>query len=142
MASGVAVHDDVVEEFQKIKIGHKYKYLIFKIADSLKEIVVHHKESDKDCTYESFKSNLPADECRYAVYDMNYTLPDGGERNKLVFYVWCPDTAKIKQKMLYASSRDALRKKLVGVGCEVQATDDGELDFEDIKDKVSRGGVA
>lgn len=28
---------------------------------------------------------------------------------------WCPDSAKIKKKMLYASSFDNLKKSLVGV---------------------------
>ena len=28
---------------------------------------------------------------------------------------WCPDSAKIKKKMLYASSFDNLKKALVGV---------------------------
>jgi hypothetical protein len=28
---------------------------------------------------------------------------------------WCPDSAKIKKKMLYSSSFDALKKCLVGI---------------------------
>jgi PHP family Zn ribbon phosphoesterase len=47
-----------------------------------------------------------------------------------------PDTAKVKQKMLYASSKDAIRKKLVGVGTEVQATDASEISFEAVLEKV------
>jgi hypothetical protein len=47
-----------------------------------------------------------------------------------------PDTSKIKQKMLYASSKDALRKKLVGIGSEIQGTD-----FSEGKDGVCGLGV-
>lgn len=43
--------------------------------------------------------------------------------------------------MLFASSKDALRKKLVGVHMEVQATDLDEVEFDDIYDKVSAGGT-
>ena len=47
-----------------------------------------------------------------------------------------PDTAKIKQKMVYASSKDAIRKKLNGIGVEVQGTDHSEISFESVVDKV------
>ena len=50
-------------------------------------------------------------------------------------------TAKIKDKMLYASSKDALRKKLVGVHLEVQATDMDEVEYDEIYQKVSAGGT-
>lgn len=38
-----------------------------------------------------------------------------------------PDTAKVRQKMLYASSKDALRRQLVGIAVEVQGTDASEV---------------
>lgn len=47
-----------------------------------------------------------------------------------------PDTSKVKQKMLYASSKDALRKKLVGIGTEIQATDASEIAYETVLEKV------
>lgn len=49
-----------------------------------------------------------------------------------------PDTSKIKQKMLYASSKDALRKKLVGIATEIQATDLSEITYDVVFDKVSK----
>jgi hypothetical protein len=41
-----------------------------------------------------------------------------------------PDDAKIKQKMLFASSRDALRRSLVGIAAEIQGTDFSEVAHE------------
>ena len=41
-----------------------------------------------------------------------------------------PDDAKIKQKMLFASSRDALRRSLVGIATEIQGTDYSEIDHD------------
>jgi cofilin len=55
--------------------------------------------------------------------------------------LWSPDTAKIKSKMLYTSSLADLRKKLVGIGTEVQATDSSEIDYEEVLNKVTRGGT-
>lgn len=53
-------------------------------------------------------------------------------------FLRAPDTAKIKPKMLYASSKDALRKKLVGIATEIQATDLSEVAYEVVLEKVSK----
>lgn len=49
-----------------------------------------------------------------------------------------PDSAKIKSKMLYTSSKADLRKKLVGVATEIQATDASEIDFDYVLEKASK----
>ena len=41
-------------------------------------------------------------------------------KEKLLLMSWCPDTARIKKKMLYSSSFDALKKCLVGVQKYIQ----------------------
>ena len=51
-----------------------------------------------------------------------------------------PDTSGIKQKMLYASSKDGLKKKL-GITTEVQATDKDDVEYKEVYDKLSRGGT-
>lgn len=40
--------------------------------------------------------------------------------------------------MLYASSKDALRKKLAGVATEIQATDPSEIAFDAVLERVVR----
>jgi cofilin len=42
------------------------------------------------------------------------------KKQKLFLMSWCPDTARIKKKMLYSSSFDALKKALVGVHKYIQ----------------------
>ena len=46
------------------------------------------------------------------------------------------DNASVKPKMLYASSKDALKKSLTGINEEYQATDRGDLDEKEIKKKA------
>ena len=41
-----------------------------------------------------------------------------------------PDEAKIKEKMVYASSRDALKRALVGIAVEIQGTEFSEVAYE------------
>lgn len=38
-----------------------------------------------------------------------------------------PDDAPVRQKMIYASSKDAIRKQLVGIATEIQATGYDEI---------------
>lgn len=121
--------------FQELKLKKAYRYIIYKLSDDNKTIVV--EKAVEKAEYSQFVSELPDEDCRYAVYDFEFQLSASeGQRNKICFFVWAPDNSKIKQKMLYASSKDALRKKLVGVATEIQATDFSEVSYETVLDKV------
>ncbi|KAG0081959.1 cofilin [Linnemannia elongata] len=134
--SGVKVHPDCVEIFQELKRGKTHKYIIYKISDDLESIEVVKKSADED--YDSFLTELPSDDCRWAIYDFAFKAPDGGDRNKIVFYSWSPDSAKIKPKMLYASSKDGLRKALNGIAAEIQGTDYDEVAYETVLERIRR----
>lgn len=176
--------------FQQLKLKKTIKYIIFKLSDDKTEIVSSITSQSKD--YEDFLGDLPESECRWAVYDLEFELEEGGKRNKLVFYQWyvvfnqtfflqkiphshkvcsfgadgahfiflfppsfclnsffvlfsnvcdndaprlrlrvrSPDSAKIKDKMVTASSREALRRSLQGIAIEIQGTDISEVAYE------------
>lgn len=42
-SSGVTVCDDCVRVFNEIKLGHKWQYVIYKLTDDLKRIIVEEK---------------------------------------------------------------------------------------------------
>lgn len=127
-SSGVKVAPECLEAFQSLKLGKKLKYIIFKLSPSFTEIVVAKTSESSD--YDEFLEQLQPGECAYAVYDVEYQKGEEGKRNKICFYTWSPDDSKIKQKMLYASSKDALRKSLVGISAEIQGTDMSEVAHE------------
>jgi cofilin len=95
------------------------------------------KTSDSS-NYDDFLAELPPAECRYAIYDFEFQKGDEGKRNKICFFTWSPDESKVKQKMLYASSKEALRKALVGIATEIQGTDLSEVSYEAVLEKVMR----
>ena len=64
------------------------QYLVFKISDDKKSIELEHK-GEKDASFEDFKSKLPDDDCRYAVYDVEISTKSGAAANKLIFVAWC-----------------------------------------------------
>lgn len=106
--------------------------------DNKTEIIVKDTSSEEE--YDAFLEKLPENDCLYAVYDFEYEIGGNeGKRSKIVFYTWSPDTAPIRSKMLYASSKDALRRALNGVSTDIQGTDFSEVAYESVLDKVSRG---
>jgi len=135
MASGVGASPDCMGAYNELKLGKKLKYIIFKLSPDNTEIVVDKKSEDPD--YENFLSSLPENECRYAVYDVEYDT-EGGKRNKLCFYNWVPDGARIKNRMVSASSKEALRKQFVGIAADVQGSDPSEIDFQTVVEKLQR----
>ena len=134
MSSGVAVNDACMSAFQELKMNKKLKFILFKLNDDLTEVVV---DKTSNGTYEEFLGLLPKKGCRYAVFDLEFDFGEG-PRSKIIFFTWSPDESKIKEKMLYASSKDSIRKKLVGVQTEIQATDFSEVAKEVVLDKVAR----
>ncbi|KAJ4744519.1 hypothetical protein LUZ62_018313 [Rhynchospora pubera] len=132
-ASGLAVHDDCKIKFVDLKSKRSFRYIIFKIADM--QVVVE-KLGQPEENYDDFAASLPADECRYAVYDFDFVSTDNCQKSKIFFISWSPDTAKIRSKMVYASSKDRFRRELDGIQVELQATDPSEMSIDVVKGRV------
>lgn len=134
--SGVSVADESLTAFNDLKLGKKYKYIIYTLNEDKTQIVV--KETSLDNDYDSFLEKLPENDCLYAVYDFEYEISASeGKRSKMIFIAWSPDTAPIRSKMVYASSKDALRRALNGISTDIQGTDLSEVSYETVLDTVS-----
>ncbi|KAI8374724.1 uncharacterized protein BYT42DRAFT_577411 [Radiomyces spectabilis] len=136
MSSGVAVNDKCLETFQELKLRKKYTYIMYKLSDDNTEIVID--KTAESASYDDLLNEVPENEPRYIVFDFEFEKSGEGMRNKIVFINWTPDSARIKSKMLYASSKDAIRRSLVGIAVEAQATDMAEIAYESILEKVDR----
>jgi len=142
MASGVTVADACKTTFEEIKKDKKYRYVVYFIKDE-KQIDVE-VIGERKATYSDFLNDLHKAgplACRYGVFDFEYThqcqgTQEGSKKQKLFLMAWCPDTAKVKKKMLYSSSFDALKKSLVGVHKYIQATDMAEASEESVEEKL------
>ncbi|XP_053973536.1 cofilin/actin-depolymerizing factor homolog [Hylaeus anthracinus] len=142
MASGVTVADVCKTTYEEIKKDKKHRYVIFYIKDE-KQIDVE-VIGPRDTAYDAFLEDLQkggSEECRYGLFDFEYThqcqgTSEASKKQKLFLMSWCPDTAKVKKKMLYSSSFDALKKSLVGVQKYIQATDLSEASEEAVEEKL------
>ncbi|MFQ6638087.1 hypothetical protein Gotur_012887, partial [Gossypium turneri] len=129
-ASGMAVDDECKLKFLELKAKRNYRYIIFKIQD---QQVVVEKVGNPGSTYEEFTASLPADECRYSVFDFDFTTDENCQKSKIFFIAWSPDTSRVRSKMVYASSKDRFKRELDGIQVELQATDPSEMSFDIIK---------
>jgi len=144
MASGVKVAEEVKLKYDDIKKKKSYRYLVFYIKDE--KMISVEKVGERDRTYSDFLSDVTGagpDDCRYGVFDFEYThqcqgTSEASKKEKLFLMSWCPDSAKIKKKMLYSSSFDALKKCLVGIQKFIQATDESEASAECVEEQLRK----
>lgn len=124
----MTVAQECKNQFDEIKKGKKHRYVIFFIEEE--KMIKVESVGDRDASYDQFLTDLMKGgegECRYGLYDFEYEHQCQGttevsKKQKLFLMSWCPDTARIKKKMLYSSSFDALKKALVGVHKYIQVS--------------------
>lgn len=57
----------------------------------------------------------------------------------LTFITRCDDNnAKIGDKMIYASTKDTIKKAFTGLGIEFQANDAGDFDYKSFSEEVEK----
>ena len=86
-ASGMAVHDDCKLRFLELKAKRTYRYIIFKIEEKQKQVVVE-KVGEPTETYEDFAASVPAEECRYCIYDFDFVTAENCQKSKIFFIAW------------------------------------------------------
>lgn len=145
LASGVSVQDECVNKFNEFRLSKgKIKYIIYKISDNKKDVVVDKVGDDPD--YEVFRSDLekaqdsqgrPAP--RYATYDVEYDLGGGeGKRSKIIFISWVPDNTPTMWSMIYASTREVLKNAL-NVTTSIHADDKSDIEWKTVLNEASGG---
>ncbi|KAG5263402.1 hypothetical protein AALO_G00264460 [Alosa alosa] len=145
MASGVKVDENVLHLFNDMKVRKanlsedekkkRKKVVLFCLSSDEKKIVVEEGreilQGDEGDPYTKLINMLPSDDCRYALYDATFETKET-KKEDLVFIFWAPDSAPLKSKMIYASSKDAIKKKFTGIKHEWQLNG-----LDDIKDRRS-----
>jgi len=97
------------------------------------------EQEESKANQEKLVERLPRKECRYAVMHFGFKTSDGAPRSKLVYVLWCPDTCPVKQKLVYASSSETIKRRFEGIAAEIQAGDVGDLSYESFLERAARG---
>ncbi|KAJ6920645.1 actin-depolymerizing factor-like [Populus alba x Populus x berolinensis] len=135
-SSGMGVADHSKNTFMELQRKKVHRYVIFKIEEKKMEVVVE-KTGEPAESYEDFAASLPDNDCRYAVYDFDFVTSENCQKSKIFFIAWSPSTARIRAKVLYATSKERFRRELNGIHYDIQATDPTEMDLEVIRDRAN-----
>jgi len=86
-ASGMHVSDECKLKFLELKAKRNYRFIVFKIDEKAQQVMID-KLGNPEETYEDFTRSIPEDECRYAVYDYDFTTPENCQKSKIFFIAW------------------------------------------------------
>lgn len=67
---------------------------------------------------------------RYAIFELEHQTHDGRLDAKILFILYAPDICDSKEKFVYATSKDELKKKVQPFNKEMQVNDWADLDVE------------
>ncbi|CAH8262707.1 unnamed protein product [Arabidopsis lyrata] len=133
--TGMRVTDECTSSYMEMKWKKIHRYIIFKIEEKSRKVTVD-KVGGAGESYHDLAASLPVDDCRYAVFDFDFVTVDNCRKSKIFFIAWSPEASKIRAKILYATSKDGLRRVLEGIHYELQATDPTEMGFDIIQDRA------
>uniref|UniRef100_A0A7N0V9U7 ADF-H domain-containing protein n=1 Tax=Kalanchoe fedtschenkoi TaxID=63787 RepID=A0A7N0V9U7_KALFE len=133
--TAMCLTDECKSYFMAMKWKKVHRYIVFKIDEKSREVTVD-KVGGAGEGYADLAASLPNDDCRYAVFDFDFVTVDNCRKSKIFFIAWSPAASRIRAKILYATSKDGLRRALDGIHYELQATDPDEMGFDIIQERV------
>ncbi|KAJ9358829.1 cofilin, actophorin [Paecilomyces variotii] len=146
--SGVDVPNECVAAFKELlykRGADKLAFVIYKISDDKRSIVVEESSSEK--SYEVFLQKLTSSvdhegkrAPRYAVYDVEYDLNNDGRRATTVFISWVPEETSTMFRMLYAATKEQLRRAL-DVKVSIHADHPSDIEWKTVLREASGGRV-
>ena len=99
-ASRMAVHDDCKLKFLELKAKRTYRFIVYKIEEKQKQVVVE-KVGEPTQSYEDFTACLPANECRYAVYDFDFLTAENVPKSRIFFVAWYSQSSSLLHNILF-----------------------------------------
>lgn len=81
------MNDECKLKFLELKAKRNHRFIIFKIEEKIQQVVVE-KIGSPDESYDAFTASLPANECRYAVFDFDFTTDENCQKSKIFFIAW------------------------------------------------------
>lgn len=118
----------------------RVKLAIFTIKDN-KMIVIDttytQQDLDGKSCFDIICELMDSTKCFYALYDCQFETKDGVQKSDLVFLTWTSDGATVKEKMIYASSKENLKRGLQGLKHSLQINDRSDWSRQAIAEKIA-----
>lgn len=142
MASGIAVNDSCIKEYSALSRSRTHRAVILKINDDMSEVIVDgilpKSKGDHEGDWKDFVKMLPEADCRYAVVDFEWKDQPTVTKSKICLILWSPEYSRVRSKMIYAASQEAVASKMADVQRQLQATELEELEYGVIKSQVAK----
>uniref|UniRef100_M8B2M5 Actin-depolymerizing factor 5 n=1 Tax=Aegilops tauschii TaxID=37682 RepID=M8B2M5_AEGTA len=114
---GMNIKEECKRWFTEMKWKKVHRFVVYKIDERTRAVLVD-KVGGPGEGYEELVAALPGDDCRYAVFDFDFVSVDNCQKSKIFFIAWSPAASRIRAKILYATSKQGLRRVLEGVHYE------------------------
>jgi cofilin len=89
VSSGATVDDDCVTKFEDLKLHPSYRYIIFTVNATRTSIIVEKTSTDDDS--DALLADLPENDCRRAVYNIDYPTVSGD----ILLFLVCREGAEV-----------------------------------------------
>jgi len=154
MDSGIALDAEVINDYvshmklgehvgQKKREGH-LKYMILKIVkkDGKDTVACVEKGTTEDlkaaCPDDSEEQMFNHVTAKLTDEEPAFVLFDLKCREKVLFFMWNPDSGKVKRKMTYSSTKGNVEKKFEGVLKINDVNDRDDLRYDAVKSAVPK----
>lgn len=136
--SGIKIHPDCVTEYSDFKMGRsKHAYIVFAVSVDLKEIAIERRGATGE-SWQAMVASLPNDAPRYVVTHFHWDQGLDGKRSRTVFIHWSPANTVLKQKMIYAATKQSFKQALTGLQVDMQADSAAELTHDRVLEQCQR----
>ena len=134
---GIHPTNEHIELFESVKTDRKNRALSLKLNDARNALELDFVEG-RDFTLEQLAEKLPPNDCRFVVFDFEYKTFESPPRetSKLILIMWNPDSAPIKVRMPFSSTKGDLKSSFTGIQKDIQASDLSFLDYEYLRKEV------
>ncbi|XP_060943322.1 non-muscle cofilin 1-like [Limanda limanda] len=147
MASGIKTSDEVTTLYNEMRLVkndanqmERIRLVVFEIKDNQIQPTKTFRQKDLlevENVYKLFLEQMPSETCCYLLYDCHFETKDS-PKEELVLVMWTPDTSKCKDKMVYASSKQSIRKAVPGIKHEMEFNDTSDYEIETFAEKLGK----
>ncbi|ONK72635.1 uncharacterized protein A4U43_C04F21450 [Asparagus officinalis] len=133
------VRDECKSWFMEMKWKRVHRYIVFKIDEGSKAVIVDKVGGPGEGYHHLAGVAGRTTTAEYAVLDLRISVHayrNWPQEQDRCFISWSPTKSRIRAKILYATSKQGLRRVLDGVHYEVQATDPTEMGYDVITERA------
>lgn len=124
----VDIDPQVAIIFTELNMKRLHRFMIVKMEEGIPTL---EHTGERNATFEDFAALMPKNEPRWAIIDLEIKSGDGRVENKIVFFMYAPDSCSNgKDKFAYAHKKDIVKAKMSPVHKELQVNDHGDLTYD------------